>query len=144
MDNILHFDWAEFFVSKTAAEKGIVNYPQPSEVNEVNRALLALAQHVMDPIRIYIGVPVVITSGYRSEVVNKLVGGVAASQHTRGQACDFTVPSYDPRQMKALYYSLLTFVNFDQMIFYPRKNIIHVSYVSVKDNRHHTFISGAR
>lgn len=144
MDNVTYFDWPEFFSSKTAAECNIVNYPEPSEVNEVNRALLALAKHVLDPIRVYIGVPVRITSGYRCKRLNSLVGGSPTSQHMAGQACDFTVPMYSAAQLRRLYYNLLTLLDYDQMIYYPRKNIIHVSYVSIKDNRRKTWISGAK
>lgn len=144
MDNVIYFDWPEFFSSKTAAERDIVNYPEPSEVNEVNRALLALARHVLDPIRVHVGAPVCITSGYRCKRLNSLVGGSPTSQHMRGEACDFTVPSLSAAQLRKLYYNLLTWLDYDQMIYYPRKNIIHVSYVSVANNRHHSFISGQR
>lgn len=144
MDGVVYFDWPEFFASKTAKERDIVNYPEPSEVERVNRALLALAARVMDVIRAYVGVPVYITSGYRCKRLNELVGGVAASQHTKGEACDFTVPSFSAQQMQKLYYNLATWLEYDQLIYYPRKNMIHVSYRSVAENRHHTFISGKR
>ena len=43
---------------------------------------------VLEPVREAFG-PVIITSGFRSDVANTLVGGEATSQHLRGKAVDF-------------------------------------------------------
>ena len=39
------------------------------------------------------GSPIIVNSGYRSQTVNKAVGGVPTSQHRRGEAADITAGS---------------------------------------------------
>lgn len=137
-----YFSVLEFYYSATAKAANIINYPGPSDMGDINRALLKLIEMVMDPLRVWIGKRIYITSGYRCKQLNTLVGGSISSQHMTGQACDFTVPDYSARQMRTLYYNMVRMYDYDQLIYYPRKNIIHVSYISVKDNRHKTWISG--
>lgn len=139
-----YFSVLEFYYSATAKAANIINYPEPSDVGDINRALLKLVEMVMDPLRAWIGKRIYISSGYRCKQLNTLVGGSMSSQHMSGQACDFTVPDYSARQMQTLYYNMVRMYDYDQLIYYPRKNIIHVSYISVKDNRHKTWISGAK
>lgn len=141
-DKPMFFALPEFYSSEVAQQYNILNYPNPGQADDVNRALLRLACKVMDVIRAYVGTPIYITSGYRCKRLNMLVGGSATSQHMTGQACDFTIPTYSHIQLKKLYYDLATWLEYDQLIYYPRKNIIHVSYISIKDNRHKTWISG--
>jgi len=50
-----------------------------------------LCATLLEPIRQKFG-PTIVTSGYRSETINKAVGGAAESQHVRGEAADFVVP----------------------------------------------------
>lgn len=138
----IYFTVLDFYYSATAKAANIINYPEPSDVGDVNRALLTLIKMVMDPLRVWTGKRIYITSGYRSKQLNTLVGGSASSQHMTGQACDFTVPDYSARQMQTLYYNMVRMCDYDQLIYYPRKNIIHVSYVSIKDNRRKTWIAG--
>jgi zinc D-Ala-D-Ala carboxypeptidase len=44
----------------------------------------------LDLLRSYLGRPVIITSGYRTEAHNKAVGGAANSAHLRGKAADIS------------------------------------------------------
>ena len=46
---------------------------------------------MLDKARDIAGVPFVITSGFRTEVENKAVGGVANSAHLKGMAADIAV-----------------------------------------------------
>ncbi|MBT9158798.1 MAG: hypothetical protein DDT26_00045 [Dehalococcoidia bacterium] len=82
------FTLAELTFSQTAARRGLDNSPSP----EVVANLRALVQNVLDPLRVSLGSPVVISSGYRSRAVNEAIGGSLTSQHMFGQAADFTVP----------------------------------------------------
>src|SRR5690606_34712544 len=79
-----NFTLAELTVTST----GLPNVPTPAE--EAN--LRALAEHVLQPLREAIGRPVLVNSGFRSERVNRAVGGAATSQHRAGQAADIRVP----------------------------------------------------
>ena len=50
--------------------------------------IVALVEQVLDPARERYGKPVCVNSGYRCVRHNAVVGGVANSQHTRGEAVD--------------------------------------------------------
>ena len=80
-----YFSLAEMCASDTAKAKGIKN--QPSVVEVVNLTLLCTK--VLDPLRKANG-PIIISSGFRSVALNKAVGGVATSQHCKGQAADIS------------------------------------------------------
>jgi hypothetical protein len=85
-----HFSLQEMIYSQTAARAGIPNTP----TEEAHEHLQALAE-VMEMVRALCGDnPVTITSGYRNEKVNALVGGSTNSAHISGLACDFIVPAY--------------------------------------------------
>jgi uncharacterized protein YcbK (DUF882 family) len=47
---------------------------------------------VLEPLRITLQKPVIITSGYRSKKLNEAIGGSSTSQHMKGQAADLIVP----------------------------------------------------
>src|SRR5574344_2251025 len=63
--------------------------PYPNVPNEEQiKNLTNLVEKVLDPIREEIGSPITVSSGFRSWKVNKAVGGVDSSQHTKGEAVD--------------------------------------------------------
>lgn len=85
-----NFTLAELTVSEVAARHGIDNTP-PQEVIE---NLKALAQSLQE-VRAALGnKAIIVTSAYRSPEVNAKVGGSKNSDHLRGLAADFIVPSY--------------------------------------------------
>lgn len=134
-----HFYFSEFFNSSTAAKKGIKNEPISDERGRVMLNIKLLVDNVLEPIRDMVCTPVIITSGYRSPQLNKIVGGAVNSQHMLGCAADFYVYGYDPLMMYKVFMYIFNTLEFDQLIYYPIKNIIHVSYVENR-NRHEAFI----
>jgi zinc D-Ala-D-Ala carboxypeptidase len=80
-----HFTLQEFLRSEAAARHGIDMTPSKEIVANLER----LANEVLEPIREAVGVPLVITSGYRPPALNALVGGAPASDHMSGRAADF-------------------------------------------------------
>ncbi len=85
-----NFTLDEFVFSQTAARQGIDNTPPP----EVLANLKRLAQ-VLEQVRSALGgVPVLISSGYRSPALNKAVKGARNSAHVLGLAVDFTAPRF--------------------------------------------------
>ena len=73
---------------KVKNEKLIVKVP-----SEVIQNAIALVENVLDPARERYGKPIKVNSGYRCPLKNKAVGGVANSQHLKGEAADISVKS---------------------------------------------------
>jgi uncharacterized protein YcbK (DUF882 family) len=82
-----HFTLEEMTVSEYAARNGLKNDPSETAVQN----LKVLCKTVLEPLRLIVQKPVIITSGYRSKTVNKAIGGSSTSQHVKGQAADFIV-----------------------------------------------------
>ena len=134
-----NFKLSEFFVSSTADKNGIKNEPSLDERATIERNINLLVDNVLDPIRDKFCAPVIITSGYRCPKVNKLVGGVNNSQHMSGCAADFHIKGFTYSMMCQVFLNICDTMDFDQLIYYRSKNIIHVSYVE-NDNRHEAFL----
>jgi zinc D-Ala-D-Ala carboxypeptidase len=79
-----HLDLAEVIKSDTAKRKGISNMPTPEHLENFKK----LAENVFEPIRKHFGVPIHISSGYRSKELNTLIGGAKNSDHCFGMAID--------------------------------------------------------
>lgn len=126
---------AEFLRSSTAEKYRINNIPNDKELFKVLSNIEALVNNVLDPLCAMIGRPIIITSGYRCQRVNELVGGSKTSQHLTGKAADFHVQGYTPQQMDVVYQTIQMCLDFDQLIFYPSKNIIHVSWNGNKNRK---------
>lgn len=134
-----NFKLSEFFVSSTADKNGIKNEPSLDAKATVVRNINLLVDNVLDPIRDKFCAPVIITSGYRTPQVNKLVGGANNSQHMSGCAADFHVQGFTYLMMRQVFLNIYDTMDFDQLIYYRSKNIIHVSYVE-NGNRHEAFL----
>ena len=84
-----NFTLAELTHSQTASRLGLDNTPDAV----ITQHLVRLAQG-LEQVRALVRCPVVISSGYRSPLVNKAVGGAAKSQHVDGHAADITAPAF--------------------------------------------------
>ena len=78
-----HFSLRELTRSATAARHGVPNTPSDAEMDNIKFTAQKLEQ-----IRAYVGRPLIVTSCFRSERVNKLVGGSPTSAHRFGLAAD--------------------------------------------------------
>ena len=130
-----YFSYLEFFKSDVAEKYQISNIPDDAQLSQVLGNIKALVLNVLDPLRSMIGRPFIITSGYRSQRVNELIGGSKTSQHLLGKAADIHVQGYTPQQMDMVYRMIQMYYDFDQLIFYPSKNIIHVSWNGEKNRQ---------
>ena len=90
-----HFTLAELIASDMALRHGIPNLPEDPHITG-NLHVLARG---LERTRLILNRPMVITSGYRSERVNALVGGARNSAHLRGLAADFKVPGMSAREV---------------------------------------------
>jgi len=127
-----YFTMSELTSSPTARRKGIDNTP-----NGVQRAALtALVTNILDPLREAYGKPIVVTSGFRCPRLNRAVGGVAKSQHMKGEAADIRTLSDRPSDNKKLFDLIIKLgLPFDQCIDEYGYNWIHVSYTSQGNRR---------
>lgn len=83
-----HFSLREFEQSETAKKYGIDNRVPSKFVPTLQQ----LCQEVLEPLRSFVGQPIIISSGYRCNQLNIKVGGAYASQHTLGEAADIQLP----------------------------------------------------
>lgn len=82
-----NFSLAELTFSQTALSRGIDNTPSP----EIEENLRILAEDILQPIRDAIDCPIIVSSGYRSEQLNKAIKGAKTSQHLTGAAADIYI-----------------------------------------------------
>jgi len=100
-----HFSLSELTVTNT----GLPNTPTTSQIQNLKR----LAE-TLEEVRALFNLPLVVTSGFRSEAVNKKVGGSKTSAHAYGCAADFTVKGKSVREVcEAIKKSG---IKFDQLI----------------------------
>ena len=122
----LNFTIKELCASSTATRLGISNTPSIA----VSDNLMLLIVNTLQPLRNVLKKPVIISSGYRCEKLNKYIGGVANSQHCKGQAADITVVGMSID--KLFDYIKHTDIVYDQLIH--EGTWIHISY-SKENNR---------
>lgn len=123
-----HFSLSELTRSEAAARGGFNNTPPPEAVE----ALRALCVNVLEPLRVAVGKPLRINSGYRGPEANKAVGGSATSDHCFGRAADIEVDGFDNKKLAETIVELG--LPFKQLIleFYvpgdPNSGWVHVAH----------------
>jgi hypothetical protein len=129
--------------SETAKRKGISNMPTEEHIENFKK----LAENVFQPIRDHFGVPIRISSGYRSEALNKAIGGagkmvngkyVPSSQHCTGEAIDIDMDGTSITNKQVFDY-IKEHLQFDQLIWEfgtdSNPDWVHVSYESTGKQR---------
>ena len=118
-----HFALDELIKSDTAISREIDNIPTNEEINNLKNLCL----NVLEPARLATNAMIHVTSGYRCEKLNKLVGGAPSSQHVTGCAADL--------RCYTLYYNTnlvnaLKKTPYDQLLLEQKGKIkwIHVSW----------------
>ncbi len=124
-----YFTIDELCASDTAERKKIDNTPNADARLRMQR----LIEQLLDPIRAAWGAPITVNSGYRSPALNRAVGGVATSQHVKGEAADITVRS--TADNKRLFDKIVELqkagrIAFDQLIDESGYSWVHISYRS--------------
>lgn len=112
-----NFTLAELKVTST----GIANTPTPAEIVHLRN----LAEKILQPLRDDLRRPVLVNSAFRSERVNRAVGGSPTSQHRLGQAADIRVDGMTSRALARRIIDLQ--LPFDQVIE-EFGRWVHVSY----------------
>ena len=120
-----HFRLSELLDSGTARKGKISNDPSA----EVIANLKLLCEQALEPIRAAVG-PLKVNSGYRSDAVNKAVGGSTTSAHSFGLAADL----HPPAGCKALMNAIIkTAVPLDQLIY--ERTWVHVGLLNPRDKK---------
>lgn len=126
-----HFFLHEFTRSSTASRLNINNTPNQYHIEN----LKDLCSFVLEKVREHFKSPIIITSGFRCEELNKAIGGSPTSQHLSGEAADFTIKNLDLYEVACFIRDNLVF---DQLIlenYNTQNGWIHVSFTSRRKNR---------
>lgn len=89
-----HFTLEELTFSDYGQRHGVKNEPSPFIVENLQSLALLLER-----VREIAGQPLIVNSGYRSERLNRLLGGVVTSAHVDGRAADFRPVGGDCRAL---------------------------------------------
>lgn len=80
----IYFTIKEMIKSQTAEFHHIDNTPTKEVAENLKKVM-----YILDMVRVHMGKPIFVNSGYRCKKLNEMVGGVQKSMHTKGLAADF-------------------------------------------------------
>jgi zinc D-Ala-D-Ala carboxypeptidase len=129
-----HISYKEAVHSNTAKRRGIENKPNDDQLYNMAK----VAHNIFEPLRLYVGGAIKINSFFRSEELNKAIGGSSKSQHCQGCAIDID-DIYGHKSNYQMFEYIRENLDFDQLIYEfgdaDNPDWVHVSYVSSKENR---------
>ena len=129
-----HISYKEGVYSRTALRRGIKNNPNAEQMKN----MIALAEEIFEPLRMWVDGPIKINSFFRSPELNKAIGGSGKSQHCHGQAIDLD-DTFGRATNAEMYEFIKENLDFDQIIWEfgddTNPDWVHVSYVSPEQNR---------
>ena len=129
-----HISYKEATRSVTALRLGIDNTPNEYQLQNME----IIAKKVFEPLREAVNAPIKINSFFRSEKLNKAIGGSTKSQHCQGRAIDID-DVYGSVSNAYMFYYIKDNLDFDQLIWEfgsdANPDWIHVSYVDEDSNR---------
>jgi hypothetical protein len=125
---------SEVLVSQTAKRLGISNEPTKKHLYNLQQ----IALNIFQPLRDAIGTSIYVSSGYRSEELNKAIKGSSkTSQHLKGQALDLDADVYRGVTNSEIFNYIKDNLDFDQMIWEGGNNKnpdwVHVSFKEGKN-----------
>lgn len=124
MSNYPHFTFHELTKTSHSSQ----NYP--SLMDHVENLVL-LAQ-ILEDIRDAFGAPIVVTSAFRTPMVNAAVGGVANSYHLSGRAADIRPNLHPSKDYFWNFQNLLDVVKtfedvLEEIVVDPKSRYIHIA-----------------
>ena len=129
-----HISYKEGVYSRTAMRRNIKNNPNAEQMKN----MVAIAEEVFEPLRMWVGGPIKINSFFRSPELNKAIGGSGKSQHCHGQAIDLD-DTFGRATNAEMFEFIKKHLDFDQIIWEfgddDNPDWVHVSYVSEDKNR---------
>lgn len=146
-----YFSLNEFIDSDTAKRLGIDNTPSEYQKNNIYE----FVENLLDPLRegweeycnrYKLGSPALrVTSGIRSNALNKAVGGSKTSAHYHGYAADLVPCNKELLHFKRFCFEWLQDKDFDQMIVENEDENgvpqwIHIGYKSGTGKQRHQYL----
>ena len=125
-----HLSLAEVTYSDTAKRLGISNEPTAAHLESLKK----LAENIFEPIRTHFDKPIKVSSGYRSEALNKATpGSSSTSQHAKGEALDLDQDGMPTGVTNKMVFDYIKGnLNFDQLIWEygtdANPDWVHVSF----------------
>ncbi|MDO4802505.1 MAG: D-Ala-D-Ala carboxypeptidase family metallohydrolase [Prevotellaceae bacterium] len=128
----INFELRELIRSNTAIKLGIDNMPKAASIYQ---NLFELIIYLLQPIRDGVGIPIVISSGYRCPELNKAVKGAKNSNHLYGLAADIDCgKEANQRIFNWVAHNWKT-LPVDEFILGKDAGYVHVSLDKMKLNR---------
>jgi zinc D-Ala-D-Ala carboxypeptidase len=138
-----HISYEEATRSTIATRHHLKNDPGPVEL----AAMKHVAALVFEPLRLFIGLAIGISSFFRTRTLNALVGGSDTSQHVKGEAIDLNAKIFGGLSNKQIFDYILNHLPFDQLIWEfgtdGEPDWVHVS-LRITGNRHQALRSVKR
>lgn len=132
-----HFSLDELTRSDLASRHGLANAPSQGQISNLQR----LANEVLEPIRERCGRPLIVTSGYRSSMVNALVHGSNKSDHMSGCAADIHAPGISLDDLGNTVRALSAGLPLKQCILeFAPNGWVHVSVPAVGETARREFL----
>jgi hypothetical protein len=132
----------EVVKSNTADRNNISNLPTEEHLEN----LKIVAERVFQPIREHFGVPIGISSGYRSKALNAAVGGSLSSHHCKGMALDLDADIFGKVTNSEIFHYIKDNLEFSQLIWEYgddlEPNWVHIGYD--KDNLSKTVLKAVK
>tara|TARA_R100001440_G_scaffold70128_1_gene92339 strand:+ start:1681 stop:2142 length:462 start_codon:yes stop_codon:yes gene_type:complete len=129
-----HISYLEATKSNTGLRLGLENKPNPYQLSNMG----VIADNIFEPLRKWVGGPIKINSFFRSEDLNKAIGGSSKSQHCNGRALDID-DTFGYKTNAQMFYYIKDNLDFDQLIWEFGNDAnpawVHVSYRSYNENR---------
>lgn len=104
-----HFTYKELTDSDEAARLGINNTPPVFAVENLKRLCA-----VLEEVRLAVGKPISVSSGYRCQKLNRVIGSKDTSQHVLGCAADIKIEGVTPDELMKVIIG--AGIKFDQLI----------------------------
>jgi len=113
MDISPHVSYKEATHSDTAKRLGIINIPDFEQLSK----MVTIATEIFEAIRNHFGVPIHVSSFFRSAELNKAIGGSKTSQHVLGEAMDIDADKYGKITNRQIFNYIKDKLKFDLLIW---------------------------
>jgi hypothetical protein len=120
--------YAEAIKSQTATRLGLENTPNEEQLENMKK----VANECFQKAREHFGVPIAVTSFFRSPEVNRAIGGSTTSEHCQGKAMDIDADVFGGVSNSDLFHFFKDNCEFNQLIWeYGNDNNpdwVHISF----------------